>query len=82
MVDKTSRTGTMERELNEVPPEFDFVGMTGFFGEGWSFSKPRTLTPGTLCRRPRCLRGRPRNSSSISSSGFCASQSWVSLTSS
>ena len=34
MVDKTSRTGTMERELNEVPPEFDFVGMTGFFGEG------------------------------------------------
>lgn len=30
----TFRTGTMERELNEVPPEFDFVGMTGFSGEG------------------------------------------------
>ena len=30
----TTRIGTMERELNEVPPEFDLVGMTGFFGEG------------------------------------------------
>lgn len=26
----TSRTGTMERELNEAPPEFNFVGMTVF----------------------------------------------------
>lgn len=26
----TSRTGTMQRELNEVPPEYDFVGMTVF----------------------------------------------------
>ena len=26
----TSRTGTMERELNEVPPEFEVVGMTIF----------------------------------------------------
>lgn len=26
----TSRTGTMERELNEVPPEFNVVGMTVF----------------------------------------------------
>lgn len=28
----TNRIGTMERELNEVPPEFDIVGMTAF---GW-----------------------------------------------
>ena len=26
----TSRTGTMQRELNEAPPEFDVVGMTVF----------------------------------------------------
>ena len=26
----TARIGTMERELNEVPPEFDIVGMTAF----------------------------------------------------
>lgn len=26
----TSRTGTMEKELNEVPPEFEFVEMTLF----------------------------------------------------
>ena len=26
----TSRTGTMESELNEVPPEYEFVGMTLF----------------------------------------------------
>ncbi len=26
----TSRTGTMQRELNEVPPEYDFAGMTVF----------------------------------------------------
>ena len=26
----TSRTGTMQQELNEAPPEFDFVGMTVF----------------------------------------------------
>ncbi len=26
----TSRTGTMQQELNEVPPEFEFVGMTVF----------------------------------------------------
>ncbi len=26
----TSRTGTMQQELNEVPPEFTFVGMTVF----------------------------------------------------
>ena len=26
----TNRIGTMERELNEVPPEFDIVGMTAF----------------------------------------------------
>ena len=26
----TSRTGTMEEELNEAPPEFDFAGMTVF----------------------------------------------------
>ena len=30
----TSRIGTMERELNEVPPEFDIVGMTAFLAEG------------------------------------------------
>lgn len=26
----TNRTGTMQRELNEVPPEYDFAGMTVF----------------------------------------------------
>ncbi len=26
----TSRTGTMQTELNEAPPEYDFVGMTVF----------------------------------------------------
>ena len=26
----TSRTGTMEREMNEAPPEYEFVGMTVF----------------------------------------------------
>ena len=26
----TSRTGTMQRELNEAPPEFNFAGMTVF----------------------------------------------------
>ena len=26
----TNRTGTMEREINEVPPEYEFVGMTVF----------------------------------------------------
>ena len=26
----TSRTGTMQRELNEAPPEYDFAGMTVF----------------------------------------------------
>ena len=26
----TSRTGTMQEELNEAPPEFNFVGMTVF----------------------------------------------------
>ena len=26
----TSRTGTMEEELNEAPPEYEFVGMTVF----------------------------------------------------
>ena len=26
----TSRTGTMQRELNEVPSEYDFAGMTVF----------------------------------------------------
>ena len=26
----TSRTGTMQRELNEAPPEFNVVGMTVF----------------------------------------------------
>ena len=26
----TSRTGTLQRELNEVPPEFELVGMTVF----------------------------------------------------
>ena len=26
----TSRTGTLQQELNEVPPEFDLVGMTVF----------------------------------------------------
>ena len=26
----TSRTGTMEKELNAVPPEFEFVAMTLF----------------------------------------------------
>ena len=26
----TNRTGTMQRELNEVPSEYDFVGMTVF----------------------------------------------------
>ena len=26
----TGRTGTMEKELNEVPPEFEFVEMTLF----------------------------------------------------
>lgn len=30
----TIRTGTMERELNAVPREFSFVGMTAFLGEG------------------------------------------------
>ena len=29
----TVRTGTMQRELNEVPPEFRFVGMTTFLSE-------------------------------------------------
>ena len=26
----TNRTGTMQREMNEAPPEYDFVGMTVF----------------------------------------------------
>ena len=26
----TNRTGTMEREMNEAPPEYEFVGMTVF----------------------------------------------------
>ena len=26
----TSRTGTMQRELNEAPPEYDFACMTAF----------------------------------------------------
>ena len=26
----TSRTSTMQREMNEVPPEYEFVGMTVF----------------------------------------------------
>ena len=26
----TKRTGTMLREMNEAPPEYDFVGMTVF----------------------------------------------------
>ena len=26
----TNRTGTMEREMNEAPPEYEFVGMTMF----------------------------------------------------
>ena len=26
----TNRTGTMQRELNEAPPEYDFAGMTVF----------------------------------------------------
>ena len=26
----TSRTGTMQKEMNEVPPEFEFAGMTVF----------------------------------------------------
>ena len=26
----TSRTGTLQQELNEVPPEFDLVAMTVF----------------------------------------------------
>ena len=26
----TNRTGTMQEELNEAPPEFNFVGMTVF----------------------------------------------------
>ena len=26
----TKRTGTMQREMNETPPEYDFVGMTVF----------------------------------------------------
>ena len=26
----TNRTGTMQREMNEVPPEYDFAGMTVF----------------------------------------------------
>ena len=26
----TKRTGTMQREMNEAPPEYDFVGMTVF----------------------------------------------------
>ena len=34
VVSATIRTGTMERELNEVPPEFSFVGMTAFLAEG------------------------------------------------
>ena len=29
----TARTGTMQRELNAVPPEFRFVGMTAFPAE-------------------------------------------------
>lgn len=30
----TMRIGTMQRELNEAPPEFEVVGMTAFLGEG------------------------------------------------
>ena len=26
----TNRTGTMQREMNEAPPEYSFVGMTVF----------------------------------------------------
>ena len=26
----TKRTGTMQSEMNEAPPEYDFVGMTVF----------------------------------------------------
>lgn len=29
----TMRVDTMQRELNEVPPEFEVVGMTAFLGE-------------------------------------------------
>ena len=26
----TSRTGTMQREMNEAPPEYEYAGMTVF----------------------------------------------------
>ena len=26
----TNRTGTMEREMNQAPPEYEFIGMTVF----------------------------------------------------
>ena len=42
----TIRTGTMERELNEVPPEFDLVGMTAFIGEGAAILEAEDAGPG------------------------------------
>ena len=40
----TTRTGTMERELNEVTP--DFVGMTAFLGEGAAILEAEDAGPG------------------------------------
>jgi len=42
----TARTGTMERELNEAPPEFDVVGMTAFLNEGAAILEAEDAGPG------------------------------------
>ena len=31
----TSRTGTMQEELNAAPPEYELVAMTVFRSRGW-----------------------------------------------
>ena len=55
VVSATIRTGTMERELNEVPPEFSFVGMTAFLAEGAAILEaevPAGSGPDTVSRFP------------------------------